>query len=980
MTQMRLTPEKERDYNSSAIFENITWYKTIRTNRGKTVMLHHDGSASMIIPFEGINNTSMSEEDFEKMHENIQMIFDKNLTPNLFTVSFTMMRDANIKFKNIKQLPSFLAPRAEFLNNLAENYMLFMNRYYLTIHIKAVEEVKQSFLKKFYNNYIKYKNNAAFLKNEAFKGLDNRLTDLNKFADTLTDMLNNIGCKYKILDKKEEYDDILENFLRINKRKYGKVKIDHDNKIFSPRQQMFAGIDANMRKKDFTMDDYFHRVYTMEKSPVKVIYGKTIEYLQTFPAEFFYTISFRAQTHAETLNVFKFKLGMTRIQEGNNESAIVEDRTLTAETRRISDSYDLWADGGSVGLECSANFVLRISEQMIEQERKAKRQNREEVLRQYESRLNQNVFQEFGGSEWIAENNTQWEVFCQSIPGMPNMFKGSLKPLVLTSDNIPYFLPLYDNKRGHLTHNGVNHFIDSKGNRIDFDLMDPSLPAWNYSISGQTGSGKSVLVNTILTMQFAEMIIEGGKPPVICILDVGGDRGSYTKFMKMVDGAQINLSRNLRPAIQVFKLNPDRSLPKQSKIKSIANGLLSHAQKHNAPYDLNELEKRVYNFFNIKLDSNIEELSDRMYIKNKFLENFEFPHEDFFEDMFKLQPGECIPSTKKLNLITSFLDIVLSTNYKVIDGFENYDQTEIEDLVMRTYEKLPDRYPLMSDLYFLADEIVDKAEPSNLKLLQKLKAYTKQGQYHMFDQETNLDTSNNVILADLKGLESEPNLQAIYTLLISDIFSEKMYFLKGRRKLIIRDEAWSLMKNEKARNYFVEDLRTARKNGFATLSITQLPTDYLHPNPHDGRGIIANMQVTILCKFDSASICQEIGHEYQLSEDMIEAMTTLGLQKNREGRATHSQFMMIIGGGRNKQVYILNNILHPFEYQLYSSSADDNAVIDYYLYENKHFDKLEDVLWFLAEGRHIHDDHLIEYLLKAGATNMVKNIRKMRIS
>jgi N-acetylneuraminic acid mutarotase len=146
----------------------------------------------------------------------------------------------------------------------------------------------------------------------------------------------------------------------------------------------------------------------------------------------------------------------------------------------------------------------------------------------------------------------------------------------------------------------------------------------------------------------------------------------------------------------------------------------------------------------------------------------------------------------------------------------------------------------------------------------------------------------------------------------------------------------------------------------------------MYPDPQDGRAIINNMQVNVFCKFDTASICQEIGAEYRLSQEMIDEMTKLGVQKDRQGAPTHSKFMMLIG----KQVYILNNYLHPFEYQLYSSSADDNAIIDYYLQEIKLFETLEEVLWYIAEKKHIGDKGLIAYLNNAGATTMAERIQK----
>lgn len=205
-----------------------------------------------------------------------------------------------------------------------------------------------------------------------------------------------------------------------------------------------------------------------------------------------------------------------------------------------------------------------------------------------------------------------------------------------------------------------------------------------------------------------------------------------------------------------------------------------------------------------------------------------------------------------------------------------------------------------------------------------------------------------------------------------------MYFTRDRRKLIVRDEAWSLMQNERARKYFVEDLRTARKNGFATIAISQLPTDYLSPSPQDGRAIMSNMQVNVFCKFSSDSICREVGQEYGLGKEIVEEMKNLGVQKEiqEDGsfKPTYAKFMMVMG----KSVYILKNLLHPFEYALYSSSAEDNAVIDFYMKVRKSHHSLEDVLWVIAQNQHIGDEELAKFLEDSGYGNMAARVRRKK--
>ena len=326
------------------------------------------------------------------------------------------------------------------------------------------------------------------------------------------------------------------------------------------------------------------------------------------------------------------------------------------------------------------------------------------------------------------------------------------------------------------------------------------------------------------------------------------------------------------------------------------------------------------------------------------------------------------------------LEVMLSTNAKKLDGFNIYDYDEISELVIETYNRIEERDVFLSDFYETCKERVDDNEPRGRKMLTKIKNYTRTGTYGMFDKKTTLDIGNDVILADLKGLEAEPQLQIIYTLLLSQMFSDKMYFTRDRRKLIVRDEAWSLMKNDRARNFFVEDLRTARKNGFATVSISQLPTDYLQPDPAAGRAIISSMQVNLFCKFSTSSICEEVGQEYNLTQEVVDQMMGLGVQKEiqEDGslKSTFAKFMMVIPGlnGKN-EVYVLNNYLHPFEYALYSSSAEDNAIIDYYMSKTKQYTNLEEVLWLMAKNGHVGNKDLVKFLEESGYQNMARKVR-----
>lgn len=968
------------------IFDELSLYKVINTNKGRPVIVHLDGSVSTIVPFKSINCNSFEEPDFEALFERIKIVIE-DLDSDDISVQFLMeRRKAQIPLDEIEHLPSYLKPRATFLQDLADGNQLFENQYYLAVHCqnKTQRSEKEGMIE-FIVNKVKQRTNTLFNLNKAMENIDQRLVKVLETTDSLTQMLDQIGSSFQMLKSKDDYYDIIQSFTRPSKSKDELIKINDKTEVTeAPRAAMFAGVRADVKKEYFTLDEYFHRVYTLDRAPNKVITGKSISALDSLPMEFFYSITFRKMGYEETKNKFKFSLAQARMMAGSNDDAIVEDRTLDANIERISQHYDNFAFGDSSGVEASCNLVFRIHESFLDRMMKEDEISRPELLRRLDQAMHKSVFASFGNSSWVNEHHAGWQVFNRIIPGFSSAYNIYLKKIVLVSNDLPYFLAIYDNKMKGVFHNGTNHFIDMKDNLVVFDLMWKNLPAWNYSISGQTGSGKSVLMNAILTMQFSETA--KGKPPIICILDVGGDRGSYSKFMDLVKGTKINLSGAVKPKIQMLALETERSRPTELKRKKVAEYILEEyislsgkkLSKTDREKELQRIDLSVIAYFDKKLEMGAVKATPEA-LKKLFKETFEMEYEEKYKDIITLKPGECLPDQNRMNMIMSLMEVILSASDKSMDGFMTFDPDEVSETILTTYELIGERenrFPMLSDLYNIAKETLNEDSSTTRKFLQKIKNWTVNGQYTMFDQETTIDLNNNVILADMKGVESQPKLQMMYTLLISQMFSDKMYFGRGR-KMIIRDEAWSLMKNARARDFFVEDLRTARKNGFATIAISQLPYDYLKPDEHVGRAIMSNMQVNIFCKFDGENVCRTVATEYNLNEEIYKELTTLGVVKKTGAdgipKPDFAKFMMII----QKDVYLLKNKLHPFEYALYSSSADDNEIIDFYRYhsEKNHMDDLEQILWFIADRRHIGDMELADYLEKENHRGLAREIR-----
>jgi len=121
-----LTANKGSAENEDSIFEEFSLYKVVNTKKGKPVCLHLDGAVSIVVQFDGLNNTSFTEADFEILSKRIQSTFDDIQNPGI-SVQFLMVRDNNISDidKYVEILPSFLQPRAKYLKDLADEYKVF---------------------------------------------------------------------------------------------------------------------------------------------------------------------------------------------------------------------------------------------------------------------------------------------------------------------------------------------------------------------------------------------------------------------------------------------------------------------------------------------------------------------------------------------------------------------------------------------------------------------------------------------------------------------------------------------------------------------------------------------------------------------------------------------------------------------------------------------------------------------------------------
>ncbi len=160
-----------------------------------------------------------------------------------------------------------------------------------------------------------------------------------------------------------------------------------------------------------------------------------------------------------------------------------------------------------------------------------------------------------------------------------------------------------------------------------------------------------------------------------------------------------------------------------------------------------------------------------------------------------------------------------------------------------THKKEP---PLMEDLYkiLLGTETAEGAE-----LAARLEKFIKGSASGIFNQQSNFDLKNKFTVFGVRDLEE--NLRPIAMYIVLDYVWTRIRKDKRKRVLVI-DEAWYLIKHKDSAAYLFSLAKRARKYQLGLTTITQDVEDFL--SVEEGRAILTNSSLQILLKQSTAAI------------------------------------------------------------------------------------------------------------------------------
>ena len=192
---------------------------------------------------------------------------------------------------------------------------------------------------------------------------------------------------------------------------------------------------------------------------------------------------------------------------------------------------------------------------------------------------------------------------------------------------------------------------------------------------------------------------------------------------------------------------------------------------------------------------------------------------------------------------------------------ETYKQKEItfddESLYKENKNKILNKefkeskeMPILEDLY----KILEKDERTQ-KFRIKLIPFVK-GSMKFFNQYTNVELNNNLILADVYDLGEENLKYGMY--LFTDIFWDKIKENRNEKKAIYLDEIWRLIgvtSNKEVASFIYKIFKTIRKYSGSSVAITQDISDIFSlENGTYGKSILNNSSIKTFFALEEENI------------------------------------------------------------------------------------------------------------------------------
>lgn len=193
--------------------------------------------------------------------------------------------------------------------------------------------------------------------------------------------------------------------------------------------------------------------------------------------------------------------------------------------------------------------------------------------------------------------------------------------------------------------------------------------------------------------------------------------------------------------------------------------------------------------------------------------------------LFRLMLGGLTPEED------SIVDRAITETYALKDITVDSDLSKVEP-------------PLLSDF-----EMVLSGMEGSESVLQRIKKYTRGSWSTFINQPSNVDINKKLVVFSIRDMEDELKPVAMY---IVTHFIWNAIRRELRKRLLVVDEAWIMMKSEDTASFLYSIAKRGRKYYLGLSTITQNVDDFM--KSQYGVAIITNASIQLLLKQSSSSI------------------------------------------------------------------------------------------------------------------------------
>lgn len=302
---------------------------------------------------------------------------------------------------------------------------------------------------------------------------------------------------------------------------------------------------------------------------------------------------------------------------------------------------------------------------------------------------------------------------------------------------------------------------------------------------------------------------------------------------------------------------------------------------------------------------------------------------------FYISEGDNLDTEKKESIKT----LLLALWKKDDETFNRSEYVALSNALQLYYEKLAlngDIFPCFNSFYeflkadfvsILSDDKVKEKDFDVSNFLYVLRPYYKGGEFdYLLNATENLNLlKERFIVFELDNIKDHPILFPVVTIIIMEVFINKMRKLKGIRKMILIEEAWKALMKEGFAEYIKYLFKTVRKFFGEAIVVTQEVEDIIS-SPVVKQAIINNSDCKILLdqskyqnKFD------QIQELLGLTEK--EKALVLSVNKANDPARKYKEIFISLGGMLSK-VYRTEVSLE--EYLAYTTEESEKVKMNAY--------------------------------------------------